>query len=69
MRAANILTHGTLIMKGRPQGVRPARAVLTVPLFFGLAHLHHLHELVVHQGAPLQDAAVMVRSSAGQRRT
>ena len=42
------------------QGVPPATAVLTVPLFFGLAHLHHLHELAVHQGVRLRDAAVMV---------
>ena len=46
------------------QGTSPARAVLTVPLFFGLAHLHHLHDLVVHRGERFSDAAMLVRLHA-----
>ena len=32
------------------------------PLFFGVAHLHHLHEFVVHQRYPLAQALPVVRT-------
>ena len=38
-----------------------------MPLFFGLAHLHHLHELVVHQRERLRDAAMLVPPPAHTR--
>ena len=43
------------------QGYGVSATVLLTPLFFGLAHLHHLREHVVHQGHPLRLAAAMVR--------
>lgn len=43
------------------QGHSVTATVLLTPLFFGLAHLHHLREHVVHQGHTLQLAATMVR--------
>ena len=43
------------------QGYSVSATVLLTPLFFGLAHLHHLREHVVHQGHPLRLAAAMVR--------
>ena len=43
------------------QGHSEMTTVLLTPLFFGLAHLHHLREHVVHQGHTLRLAATMVR--------
>ena len=34
--------------------------VLITPLFFGAAHLHHLHDLVIFQRVPLNKAALIV---------
>lgn len=34
--------------------------VLITPLFFGAAHLHHLHDLVRFQKVPLKKAAILV---------
>lgn len=42
------------------QGCSVSATVLLTPLFFGLAHLHHLREHVVHQGHTLRLAATMV---------
>mmetsp|Transcript_43564 Transcript_43564/g.111380 ORF Transcript_43564/g.111380 Transcript_43564/m.111380 type:complete len:303 (+) Transcript_43564:80-988(+) len=37
-----------------------SRAVLLTPLFFGAAHLHHVHEAVVYQGCRLADALAVM---------
>ena len=42
------------------QGYGPTQAVLLTPLFFGVAHLHHAYDFVVHQGCSLHDALLMV---------
>ncbi|KAG1661309.1 hypothetical protein FOA52_008656 [Chlamydomonas sp. UWO 241] len=42
------------------KGFSERTAVLITPLFFGVAHLHHLHDLVVHQRVPLAHAATAV---------
>ena len=45
------------------QGYGPTKAILLTPLFFGVAHLHHAYDFVVHQGCSLHDALLMVTSS------
>jgi prenyl protein peptidase len=35
-----------------------ASAVAVAPIFFGAAHLHHVHEAVVYQGRPLRAALI-----------
>ena len=42
------------------QGYSTSSAVLVAPLFFGMAHLHHLHDLVSNQGLPLASAGIAV---------
>ena len=42
------------------QGYSGTAAVLLVPMFFGVAHLHHVHELTVHQQKPLSLALLVV---------
>ena len=42
------------------QGCSVTATVLGTPLLFGVAHLHHLREHVVHQGCALRPALVMV---------
>ncbi|CAL5226832.1 g9696 [Coccomyxa viridis] len=42
------------------QGYGPTQAVLLTPLFFGVAHLHHAYDFVVHQGCTVHDALLMV---------
>jgi hypothetical protein len=37
--------------------------VLVTPLFFGMAHLHHLHEYTVHRGYALSQALPVVSHS------
>lgn len=43
------------------QGYSHAQSVLLTPLFFGVAHLHHAYDFVVHQGCTLSEALIMVR--------
>lgn len=33
---------------------------MLTPLFFGVAHLHHAYDFVVHQGCSLREALLMV---------
>ena len=42
------------------QGASFTTTVLVTPLFFGAAHLHHLHDLVHFQRVPLATALAMV---------
>ena len=42
------------------QGASFTTTVLVTPLFFGAAHLHHLHDLVHYQRVPLATALAMV---------
>ncbi|GLC37883.1 hypothetical protein PLESTB_001506400 [Pleodorina starrii] len=42
------------------EGVRSRVVVLATPLFFGAAHLHHVADLVRHQGFSVRRAALMV---------
>jgi prenyl protein peptidase len=44
----------------QPQGVPRLTLILTTPLFFGSAHLHHLRELTKVQGLPLGQALAAV---------
>eukprot|EP00798_Chlamydomonas_sp_ICE-L_P024600 gene24600-10218_t len=44
----------------RLQGYGVLATVFVTPLFFGLAHLHHLHDRVHNQGFPLKSAIVNV---------
>ena len=46
------------------QGFGAARTILVTPLFFGLAHGHHLYEYIVHQGRSLGTALFAVSPSA-----
>ena len=39
------------------------QTVMFTPFFFGLAHLHHFHELVRYQGFPAAQALMTVRES------
>ncbi|KAG2493102.1 hypothetical protein HYH03_008765 [Edaphochlamys debaryana] len=41
------------------EGFASLQVVLLTPLFFGAAHLHHVVELVRHQGVPLGTAVLM----------
>lgn len=38
-------------------------AVFVTPLFFGVAHLHHLHDLIRYQSFPATQASMMVRAT------
>ena len=51
---------------GGVQGYSAGQAVLTVPAFFGVAHLHHVHNLTVHQGVAMAQAVCMVRACQQQ---
>ena len=42
------------------QGLSAGRTILVTPLFFGLAHVHHLYEYVVHQRRSLATALFAV---------
>lgn len=42
------------------RGAGAAACIFASPLAFGAAHLHHLHDLVAHQGLPLRRAALAV---------
>lgn len=42
------------------RGVRPFWAALLSPLVFGMCHLHHLHDMVVHQRKSVQIAVTAV---------
>jgi len=42
------------------RGVRPFWAALLSPLVFGMCHLHHLHDMVVHQRKSVQIAVAAV---------
>lgn len=42
------------------QGFSSVATIFITPTFFGAAHLHHLHDLVVHRGMPLARAAAHV---------
>ena len=58
-----ISSHGACYPPSCPsavQGYRASMCALLAPLFFGLAHVHHLRELVVHQHLPLSQAAPQV---------
>ena len=43
------------------------KAVLLTPLFFGVAHLHHAYDFVVHQGCTVKSALVMVSAPTVQQ--
>lgn len=43
------------------QGFSTMARIIVAPLFFGLAHVHHFREYIVHKGLPVQDAIQMVR--------
>lgn len=43
------------------QGWSPLASAALAPACFGLAHLHHLRELTVHQGLTLATALPLVR--------
>ena len=45
------------------QGYGPTQAIILTPLFFGVAHLHHAYEFVVHQGYTLSEALMTVSST------
>ena len=49
------------------QGYGPVKAVLLTPLFFGVAHLHHAYDFVVHQGCTVNSALVMVSAPTVQQ--
>lgn len=42
------------------EGFSAARTILVTPLFFGVAHAHHLYEYIVHQGHSLGSALFAV---------
>ncbi|KAJ9528049.1 hypothetical protein QJQ45_005668 [Haematococcus lacustris] len=42
------------------QGASMSLVVVVTPLFFGAAHFHHLHDLLLYQGASLKSAVSMV---------
>lgn len=42
------------------QGFSTGQTIALTPLFFGLAHVHHVHEYVVHQGQSLGNALLAV---------
>ena len=43
------------------QGYSFGTTVLVTPLFFGMAHVHHLYDYVVHEGCSVGDALSVVR--------
>ena len=47
----------------RVRGYSMATTVLVTPLFFGAAHMHHVYNLVRHQGFPLTQALLAVSFS------
>ncbi|EIE24782.1 Abi-domain-containing protein [Coccomyxa subellipsoidea C-169] len=47
------------------QGLSAGRTILVTPLFFGLAHVHHLYEYVVHQRRSLATALFAVTFQFG----
>lgn len=51
-----------LLLRG---GWSPGSAALLAPVIFGVAHLHHLHDLVVHQGREVGDAVAAVAFQFG----
>lgn len=42
------------------QGTPSSTAIFIAPLFFGAAHMHHLHELVTHQHMVFSRACIQV---------
>mmetsp|Transcript_1651 Transcript_1651/g.4093 ORF Transcript_1651/g.4093 Transcript_1651/m.4093 type:complete len:297 (-) Transcript_1651:792-1682(-) len=44
----------------RLQGYSELATVFITPLFFSVAHLHHLHDLITYQGFPLAQALLTV---------
>lgn len=46
-------------------GVSPARALWLSPLVFGAAHVHHVYDLVKHQGWAVADAAAAATVQVG----